>query len=51
MRLNKAMIVLILPKISGYVKTFKVKDKNNKAEAVRKSIKRFGLRLKIQKNI
>ena len=45
------MIVLILPKISGYVKTFKVKDKKSKAEAVRKSIKPFGLRLKIQKNI
>ena len=46
-------LVLILPKMSGYVKTFKVKDKNNKlmylginGEKPLKSIKLFGLKLK-----
>ena len=53
-------LVLILPKMSGYVKTFKVKegdkDKNNKLltfhiddEKVLEKYKLFGLRLKIWK--
>ena len=29
------LLVLILPKMSGYVKTFKVKDKNNKLVSFR----------------
>ena len=35
--LDKVMkpLVLILPKMSGYVKTFKVKDKNNKLMSFR----------------
>ena len=28
-------LVLILPKMSGYIKTFKVKDKNNKLMSFR----------------
>ena len=53
-------LVLIMPKMSGYVKTFKIKDgdkdKSNKLmsfridhESYQKNIKLFGLRLKISK--
>ena len=58
--LDKAIrsLVLIMPKMSGYMKTFKVKEgdkvRNNKSMFFRiddgsswKSIKLFGLRLKI----
>ena len=45
--------VLILPKMSGYVKTFKIKDKNNKLiivlinyEKLLEKYKLFRLRLK-----
>ena len=46
-------LVLIMPKMSGYLKTFKVEDKNNKLKSFHidheyyKSIKLFGLGLKI----
>ena len=44
-------LVLIMPKMSGYVKTFEVKerdkDKSNKEKYKEKSIKLFRLRLKI----
>ena len=42
-------LILILLKTSGYVKTFK--DKNKKLIHYQKSIKPFGLRLKTQKDI
>ena len=58
--LDKAIrpLVLIMPKMSGYVQTYKVtdgdKDKNNKLmsfgidnEKLLKKLKLFGLRLKI----
>ena len=39
-KVPKGPLVLILPEMSGYVKTFKVKDKSNKLEfkAIRKTI-------------
>ena len=41
-------LVLKMPKMSGYVKTFKVKEKNNKLMSFRiDDEKLFGLRLKI----